>query len=86
MTLMRLRRLSTGVMPGLDPGIHTELRRVQPYGFRLQRVMMDRRVKPGDNGGAGLTEKQTYPRSFRRTYLHRSRARHVDSAGPWPSV
>jgi hypothetical protein len=38
-------------MPGLDPGIHAAAQREQYYGLRPQRVIMDRRVKPGDDVG-----------------------------------
>jgi len=38
-----------GVMPGLDPGIHEAAQREQHYGLRSQRIIMDCRVKPGND-------------------------------------
>jgi hypothetical protein len=42
-------------MPGLDPGIHDEPPREEPYvNLFLQRCLMDCRVKPGnDTSGNG---------------------------------
>ena len=39
-------------MPGLDPGIHDEVRLTQTtVRLHVPNGLMDRRVKPGDDGG-----------------------------------
>ena len=41
-------------MPGLDPGIYDELPKEQSYvSLRTPRLIMDCRVKPGNDGGEG---------------------------------
>jgi hypothetical protein len=40
-------------MPGLDPGIHDEAQRRKPYRLHLPTVIMDCRVKPGNDNGEG---------------------------------
>jgi hypothetical protein len=37
-------------MPGLDPGIHEAAQQAKTYGLHWRTVIMDRRVKPGDDG------------------------------------
>jgi hypothetical protein len=37
------------VMPGLDPGIHEAMPQAEPYGSYPPRVIMDCRVKPGND-------------------------------------
>jgi len=37
------------VMAGLDPAIHEAARQMHPYRFGEWIVIMDRRVKPGDD-------------------------------------
>jgi hypothetical protein len=39
-----------GVMPGFDPGIHTDAQRKIDLRFCPWLGIMDRRVKPGDDG------------------------------------
>src|SRR4051812_8600308 len=39
----------TGVMPGLDPGIHTKPQQSEFLRSCLWTALMDRRVKPGDD-------------------------------------
>src|SRR5690348_11944110 len=36
-------------MPGLDPGIHEGVPQVEPYGLCWLRLVMDCRVKPGND-------------------------------------
>jgi hypothetical protein len=38
-------------MPGLDPGIHDEVRHMQTLEFFGLRFIMDCRVKPGNDCG-----------------------------------
>jgi hypothetical protein len=40
-------------MRGLDPRIHEAVQRLKPYGFHLQRFIMDCRVKPGNDARRG---------------------------------
>jgi len=36
-------------MPGLDPGIHEATQVLKPYGLHSLNVIMDCRVKPGND-------------------------------------
>jgi hypothetical protein len=38
-------------MPGLNPGIHATVQRKRPFDWCSRDDFMDRRVKPGDDGG-----------------------------------
>jgi hypothetical protein len=44
-------------MPGLDPGIHEAVHQARLYCSYLPNIIMDRRVKPGDDavGVVGVT-------------------------------
>jgi hypothetical protein len=48
------------VMPGLDPGIHTERNEEWPRnGLRLRQLIMDCRVKPGNDRVGRLRQKSS---------------------------
>jgi len=63
-------------MRGLDPRIHDEEQRGKLYRLRLSRVIMDCRVKPGNDNGEGepaMTAERAVqvrpllnPRNFRK--------------------
>jgi hypothetical protein len=56
------RCIAFSVMPGLDPDIHDETQPNKTYGsLWLLNGLMDCRVKPGNDGGAGLTAPPASP-------------------------
>jgi hypothetical protein len=56
------RTSNLGVVPGLDPGIHRAAKHDHPYSLNALMIIMDRRVKPGDDGGAkGCASALTHP-------------------------
>jgi hypothetical protein len=50
-------------MAGLDPAIHEETPRIGPYGFDFRLLIMDRRVKPGDDGGVWCSARDDAERA-----------------------
>jgi hypothetical protein len=65
-------------MPGLDPGIHAPVPHTRSYvGFPLLRRFMDRRVKPGDDGGVCCSGCANAPHPCLNGGFGRSRRRSV---------
>src|SRR5689334_1014671 len=50
-------------MPGLDPGMHEAVPRGIPYSFRSWKVIMDCRVKPGNDAERAVCNSRTLPPS-----------------------